>query len=445
MKIPSLNAAYRSGYRAAVATARSAHQAGSVAAHYSHQAASLGYRSGVATARAGYQAGVSAAHFGYRAGNAAARAGHQAANSGYRTGVATARAGYQAGVSAAHFGYRAGNAAARAVNLTATVASAPLREAARPVVRGAIQHFQGASIGSHANMPMTPAEELAQKSSELRSDYKGDLHRSDYKGVLREKTAALGEHGELARQNLMSLIRLRGSVMEHRAGGVTPNVDVGVHGTFDHNAPWTKTDSAEMAALGNGRDTLPTNFQWTGSGLEAKRQSAGKQLSDFVEDVRKIAGEETHLTLAGHSHGGNVIGHAMTHQAGTNRGGVDDVVMLGTPMMTNREGVNLSWSSAGADKVRGEIISAHNTVDQVQTTAAFANEFGEGRTRNYLGTNNRAVAASGRQFDVDSQTKQTNLLLQAQSSSGADAHNEMHSSEVLSKIADRLSSRNRRT
>jgi triacylglycerol esterase/lipase EstA (alpha/beta hydrolase family) len=197
-----------------------------------------------------------------------------------------------------------------------------------------------------------------------------------------------------------------------------------------------------MNALGENRSTLQTNFQWSGSNLESKRQEAGKHLSNFVEDIHKVTGQRSETTLIGHSHGGNVIGHALTHQAAEGRGGVENAVMVGTPMMIDQQGTNVSWTAGGADKVQGQIISSHNNTDQVQTRAAHLNEFANGTTRNFQGSNPNAVVGSGREFHVPgSSTPQINISRRAQTISPVGAHEETHGVDSLREIAGRLPSR----
>lgn len=221
---------------------------------------------------------------------------------------------------------------------------------------------------------------------------------------VRRTQAEMGGDTVRTHQNLMSLIRLRG---QHRAGGggAGPQAtDIIVHGTSaagNNLEPpdWAKSDSTFAQAVRGGRNAVSTSFVWSGSGAEADRQTAGRQLSAFIRDTQRtsIAGGRSTNVLA-HSHGGNVLGHAMSH-AGTH---IDQAMLLATPAMSRVGDPNVSWTAAGTDRVRGGIHTYSTTHDTVQTDMAQANEWARGN----LGIR------SGRDFSrPGSSTPQTNVTV----------------------------------
>lgn len=199
----------------------------------------------------------------------------------------------------------------------------------------------------------------------------------------------------LARENVMSLIRLRGAAQA--APGAT-GVDVVVHGTFAHGADWARPDSSFSTRMRNARNAVATSFQWSGGPLEADRQTAGNQLAPFLRDTQRpmIAGNRRTNVIT-HSHGGNVLGHALSN----NNVRIDNAVLLAAPMMSQGGNPNVSWTAQGANRVRNAIVALSAPDDAIQTVGAQANEWRQGR---YI--------SSGRQFSrPDSVTPQINLTV----------------------------------
>lgn len=229
---------------------------------------------------------------------------------------------------------------------------------------------------------------------------------------VRDTQRAMGSERTRTHQNLMSLIRLRGARMEADAaggGGAFAATDVIVHGTSlaGNNTAvpdWARPDSTFATRIRNGggghaRDAVTTSFLWSGSGDEMERQRAGSALSRFITDTQRatIAGGRSTNAIA-HSHGGNVLGHAMSH-AGTH---IDNAVLLGTPAMRSWLNPNVSWTAAGTDRVGGGIYNYSSPQDTVQTTMAQGNEWARG----YRGVR------SGREFSrPGSTTPQHNVTV----------------------------------
>jgi hypothetical protein len=322
---------------------------------------------------------------------------------------------------------------------------------------------KGKIIGAEGNVVDPKLKDLTQTMKEHDRDVspkarefdtkakRADAHKAVLarRNELREKTRALEPERQIDRQNWLSLIRLRGDVRggqmegggvdERSIGGLQEGhnkTNVMVHGTFDHNADWAKPGSEEVNALTSGRNANTAAFQWSGGHTEAHRETAGTQLGKYFRDVKNplIAGKGSEVSAVAHSHGGNVVGKALKAEAAAGQRGatIKNAVMLATPQMTNARGENTSWSKAGADRVTGQIISAHNTKDQVQTSGAFGNEEATGNTE---------VVDSGRNFHVPSQTPQRNMEFTSGAwgpGRGAAGHGEMHGTRVLSNIGTQL-------
>lgn len=202
------------------------------------------------------------------------------------------------------------------------------------------------------------------------------------------------------RANLMSLIRLRGAVLD--ASGSTsltgknaapnpqpnpnpamqmmapPSVDINIHGTFARGASWVQNNSAFSQNVRRGRNAITTNFQWSGSPLEAQRQVAGAQLENFIRDVQNpVIARGLEVNAFAHSHGGNVLGHAMSRRNVS----INNAVLLGTPHMSDVNNVNVSWTRQGTDQVQNMISSFSAPNDLIQTTGATMAELVQGNAR----------------------------------------------------------------
>lgn len=202
------------------------------------------------------------------------------------------------------------------------------------------------------------------------------------------------------RANLMSLIRLRGAVLDASGSpsligknaapnpqpnpnqGVQmmapPSVDINIHGTFARGTDWVQENSVFSQNVRRNRNAITTNFQWTGSPLEAQRQIAGGQLENFIRDVKNpFIAQGLEVNAFAHSHGGNVLGHAMSRQNVT----INNAFLLGTPHMSDANSVNVSWSRQGTDQVQNMIASVSAPNDLIQTTGATAAEWAQGNAR----------------------------------------------------------------
>lgn len=107
-----------------------------------------------------------------------------------------------------------------------------------------------------------------------------------------------------------------------------------VHGTFARGAPWTRAGSALSEAVTQhfgGRVQL-RRFDWSGRNSFAARRNAASALAEDAAAVIAKHGRTPHYCI-GHSHGGNVVIDAAL---ACNRGEIDGVVCLATPVLTAR-------------------------------------------------------------------------------------------------------------
>lgn len=186
----------------------------------------------------------------------------------------------------------------------------------------------------------------------------------------------LSESQQLARENMMSLIKLRGANQAAGGGGAGRAVDVIIHGTNARGADWARANAPFAQQVAHGRNAISTSFQWSGSRLETDRQASGRQLSSFLRDVRNpmIAANRSVNAIA-HSHGGNVLGHALSD----NRTRIDNAVLLATPHMVGPNNPNVSWTGAATNRVRGMVAAFSTPNDLIQQQGATANEWAQRR------------------------------------------------------------------
>lgn len=216
----------------------------------------------------------------------------------------------------------------------------------------------------------------------------------------------------LAHSNICTLIRLRGDRM---AAPANAQVDVIVHGTNARGEPWAQADSSFARRVRRERAAVTASFQWSGGMTEMERQQAGDQLAVFLGDLRKalkktvehdvlLAGIETLPAVCGrdinviaHSHGGNVLGHAMAQRELE----IGIAMLLAVPALANASNANLSWTAEAANRVVRAIVNVSDRRDPVQTTLAGWNERIRGRR-----------VESGRHFHrPESTTDQSNWML----------------------------------
>jgi hypothetical protein len=164
-------------------------------------------------------------------------------------------------------------------------------------------------------------------------------------------------------------------------------------------------------------------FGWSGSATEKARKEAGASLASWITDWRKDNPDRP-LHLVGHSHGGNVIGHALG--ALDESLSVDTVTMLGTPHWDPRQ--NPSWTRKSASRVKGEIFTAFSTRDKVQVEGAFAaNELDLGADTPHR--IQRTLSASTLQNTNVRNANSTPLI------SAVEHHSALHDPKVFSDIS----------
>ena len=409
----------------------------------------MAVRGATAGARGVAAAGTSAGRAASRAGHATASAaatGAYAVASGIRTGgTAAARMAVRGARAGAHGVAAAGTATGRAVSQAGQATAGAAATGAYFTGGVALSGVKAAQRGIGS---LGPRGARARASYAVKSRIFSPTHAGMAKSELAAHTSQLKPEAQLARENLLNLINLRGKQLGadevsegvdtrslHSTAARTSETDVNIHGTFAHGGPWVKEGSAFTTASTAGRDTSATSFQWSGGGREKDRVAAGKSLGAFLGDVKNpfISGEQTRINAVAHSHGGNVLGKALS-EAGTT--GVQAAVMLGTPQMT-RSGVNTSWSTAGADKVAGEIFSLHDKADRIQTAGARGNEFSLGN----IGLLSRGPRLKvGREFSSPSATPQHNIEVETKRgivatvspAKGAAAHGQLHDGDAMS-------------
>lgn len=111
-----------------------------------------------------------------------------------------------------------------------------------------------------------------------------------------------------------------------------------VHGTNDADPSdsgerWWQNGGSFNAALREhgGQDTEVIPFHWSGENSDVERLKGAKALARLIKTKRQ---DGKTITLAGHSHGGNVIMEALGMLGGPDS--VDKVVTLGTPFFKRK-------------------------------------------------------------------------------------------------------------
>lgn len=269
---------------------------------------------------------------------------------------------------------------------------------------------------------------------------RGKINTAEH--ALQKKMVPLTTQQQLSRENTMNLIKVRGQKL---ANPQRSEVDVNIHGTFARSEPWTGANSDFTRETTANRETNKAAFKWTGGGSEGARETAGANLGNYLNDVKNkfVMGEGAEINAIAHSHGGNVLGKAMSRDDTTS---IQNAVMLGTPAMSKR-GQNTSWSTEGADKVEGHIHNVYDKADKIQTTGARANEIVRGNANIVTGlvTGNRLSV--GREFENASSTPQHNVEVQTKRSvlerinpmTKANAHSELHDAHIGRQVNKMLS------
>jgi hypothetical protein len=196
-----------------------------------------------------------------------------------------------------------------------------------------------------------------------------------------------------------------------------------VHGTFDSAATqaegYAEHGGKELpVVLANihGADKFHSHG-WSGGPTEEERDKAGLQLVSTLSSLS----HETEIALVGHSHGGNVIGHALNilvrpddHRS-TRRPNIVSVDLYGTPHWEAPK--NPAWSLDAAS-LAGNITNYYSTKDSVQTLGAnLANKFdlssssaGAGRTLDNPFVKNVDVTEHGEGWDHHSSLMTAGVL-----------------------------------
>jgi hypothetical protein len=218
-----------------------------------------------------------------------------------------------------------------------------------------------------------------------------------------------------------------------------------VHGTF---AQGSRDEGNYAHGGGTMAQVLKHEFNaktfsasdWDGGATEKARENAGKHLAQGL--MKKFDGDER-VHLVGHSHGGNVIGHAL-QELNANGRSVTSVTMLGTPHWD--ESVNPSWNANAMSAVRGRVTTFSSESDGIQTTGAtLANAgdlsspvpFGKPAKRTLDGdVLSPFLPHKVVNRDVTTFSKGSSARLDPQSAVGADHHSSLHDADVLENIFD---------
>ncbi len=351
-----------------------------------------------------------------------------------------ATAGQQIVSATGHAVEATAQGAQRAVSATGHAVVATAQAGQRAASAAGHVAVETGHAGKRAVIAHAPAALMTTAALHGRDHAQGKTTDSQY--ALQQKTDQLTTPEQLSRENMLSLIKLRGQKLDSPGTG---ELDVNIHGTTarrkQFGTSWVDKGSAFSRAEGGARVRNVTDFQWTGGGSEEDRVTAGESLGNFLNDVKNpaIMGADADINAIAHSHGGNVLGKALSEEGTT---GIKSAVMLGTPMMT-RSGTNTSWSTAAADKVSGQIHSFSDPDDKIQTTGARLNEYAKLNVNPLKGADRLQV---GRTFASPSTTPQHNISVESGRSkreklkptTGAKAHSELHKAPIGREVYSAL-------
>ena len=111
-----------------------------------------------------------------------------------------------------------------------------------------------------------------------------------------------------------------------------------VHGTWARGARWPQLEAAIAGALGHRTSLTFRYFEWSGRNSVSARTRAAADLRMSL--LQQISGSpEARLLLVGHSHGANVVLHALADRAGdvaAVTGATSGIVLLSPPLLDCR-------------------------------------------------------------------------------------------------------------
>jgi hypothetical protein len=140
-----------------------------------------------------------------------------------------------------------------------------------------------------------------------------------------------------------------------------------VHGTFAQGETDKHTDQqsdhAFMEALGQRYNATVEPHVWNGSHLDSERRVESTRLAQHLTELH-ASDPERPLHVFAHSHGGNVLGHALQKMPEGSR--ITSAHLLGTPVQSGPS----SWNHNALDHVSDRVTNYFSNNDPVQTTGA---------------------------------------------------------------------------
>lgn len=147
-----------------------------------------------------------------------------------------------------------------------------------------------------------------------------------------------------------------------------------VHGTFSDPSTWGPSFKKYLSeALGYKESDAIGNFDWGGGNTNKARVNAANDLIKHITDPKNnLLAHEKHVTLIGHSHGGNV--NKLAKKKLIDMGWTVDIINIETPQRTDYKtpkgnGLNISfYSEADLIQFLGSLTGLWGTPEFTLTT-----------------------------------------------------------------------------
>jgi pimeloyl-ACP methyl ester carboxylesterase len=102
-----------------------------------------------------------------------------------------------------------------------------------------------------------------------------------------------------------------------------------IHGTWAHQAAWTRSGDLVVALSEEfGDQAILAHYDWTGWNSHSARLEASRQLALYLREIRSLY-PQIRIALVAHSHGGNIALYTLRHDALL----ADAVVTISTPFL----------------------------------------------------------------------------------------------------------------